>query len=113
MEIPQGKNDAEGQPALENAARAGHPDELSGILHIIAEVADEEDQLGADQGHDHDIESGVEEAGRIQPLLPGLAVEKPEAQGHADGHHEPIGMNGQGAELDENGFHAVLLTKKM
>ena len=82
-EIPQGEEDAEGQAALEDAARPGHPEELLGVLEVVGDVADEQDELGADQGDDHDVEGGVEEAGGVQALLLGLAVEEPEAEGDA------------------------------
>ncbi len=111
-EVPQGEQDAEGQPALEHAARPGHPDELLGVLEVVPGVAHEQDELGPDQGHDHDVEGRVQEAGGVQALLLGLAVDEPQAEGHTQGHHETIGMDGQRTELEQDGIHADCLLEK-
>ena len=113
VEVPQGVDRAEGQAALEDAARPGQREELLGVADVVGDVAHEQDELGADERDDDGVEGGVHDLVGVEAGFLRLDVDEPQAQGDADGHHEAVGVDGQGADLYEDGEHSGFLLNRM
>ena len=82
-EIPDGEDDTEGESALENPARAGQAEQPARILHIVGEIADEQDELGTEERDEDDVEAGIDDPRCIEPLLLRLGIKEPEAEAHS------------------------------
>jgi len=110
-EIPKGKEDPEGQSALEDAPRAGQGEEFSRILEIIREMTDKQNNFCPDNGNDDGVKGHIEEARSRETLFFGLEIKKPKPHSHTQSHHKTVGIDCDGAYFEEDGKHFDLLLK--
>jgi hypothetical protein len=66
MDVPEGDGDRRYQPSIEDTSRPRKREEIGRRGAELVEVRDEEQQFGADQGGDDDVNAEVEDAVGIE-----------------------------------------------
>ncbi len=100
--VDVGHDEAGDDPAVDAQAAVGRQDDRGQVVLVAVPLVDDVVEAAADQSRDGDDDHAVDQEAGVQPAAARLALDDHERRGEPEGVHDPVPVDGEGAERERD-----------